>query len=82
MATCLIDLRATMPCQMPLQTARNLPKFLKHAGQVMRTAARLHPHDCRRQFGKKFLHMPAPQLTLQHHFARGINPVNLEHVLR
>jgi hypothetical protein len=48
----------------------------------MRTATRLHPHNRRRQLGEKLLHMRTPQLTSQHHFARGINPVNLEHVLR
>jgi hypothetical protein len=32
--------------------------------------------------GEKLLHLSASQLTPQHNFTRGINPMNLEHVLR
>jgi hypothetical protein len=59
-----------------------VPNFLKQAGPVMRTAARFHPHDRRRQLREKLLHLPTPQLTPQYDFTLGINPMNLEHVLR
>jgi hypothetical protein len=58
-----------------------VPKVLKHASPVMRTTARFHSHDRRRQQREKLLHLPTLQLTPQYNFTCGINPVNLEYVL-
>jgi hypothetical protein len=39
-------------------------------------------HDRRRQLREKLLHLPTPQLTPQHDFTLGINPMSLGYVLR
>ncbi len=61
---------------------RLVPERADDARPMMRRAAGLHDDQAARQRGEVFFHPLAPQPRRDHLLSRGVDPVNLEDVLR
>jgi hypothetical protein len=59
-----------------------VPEALQRTAPVMSTGARLQANEARRQIGKEYRHLLAPQLLAQHRSTPFINSMHLKYVFR